>query len=253
MYSPLQPGISNAHKDDVLYEEVPSYRYSRQVHCYWELEAKYPLDADFIYEVIPDGCVDIVFECGRPDSGIVMTPGYKTELINLGKSFHYVGIRLNIGYWKYPADVIDKQVALREFAVLQSVAIPSSFKNTDAVKQMDTVVGALVEAGCINTRPLSALLQNRINELRSVEDMMRVSGYSRRQLQRVLKEETGFLPKQLLAIIRFQSTLKQHAGEWRYSDQAHENRDFKQRTGMTPKVFRERFSRALSEIFNTRR
>lgn len=252
MYSPSQPGISNAFKDGILYYEAPSLEYPKQVYCYWELKTKQSLESDFIYEVLPDGCIDIVFKSGMADSGIVMTPANKTEHINLGMSFHYVGIRLNIGYWKYASDVIDKQIKLDKFTALENATIPFSLQNSEATSQLDLVVGSLIAAGCVNENPISALLLDRAEELHSVEDMTRISGYSRRQLQRILKDETGFLPKQLLAIIRFQSVLDQQSGDWRYSDQAHINRDFKTRTGSTPKKFKEKFSRSMSEIFNIR-
>lgn len=252
MYSPVQPGIDNSFKDDVFYREALSLRYSKIVYCYWELKSERTLESDFVYEVLPDGCVDVVFESSVPDSGIVMTPASKTERINLGKTFHYVGIRLNVGYWKYASEVIDKQVKLNKYAALKHVTIPASLQASGAVKQFDDVVDFLMSVGRINENPLFATLQARADELRSVEDMIRISGYSRRQLQRILKEETGFPPKQLLAIIRFQSALHRQDSDWRYSDQAHINRDFKRRTGATPKTFRNKFSRAMSEIFNIR-
>ena len=252
MYSPVQPGISNSFKDDVTYNELPSLKHSRIVYCYWELRTNQPLDSDFIYEVLPDGCVDIVFESGKIKSGIVMTPAGKIEQINLGKSFRYVGIRLNIGYWKHSSQVINKQVPLNKFAVLECCDLSDPLINKDSVGTMDEMIDALIVVGCINKNPLSAVLQAHVNELRSVEDMIRVSGYSRRQLQRIVKEETGFSPKELLDVIRFQSALSCADDGWRYSDQAHVNRDFKRRTGVTPKGFMSKFSRSMAEIFNRR-
>ncbi|MFM9945949.1 MAG: helix-turn-helix domain-containing protein, partial [Bacteroidia bacterium] len=70
----------------------------------------------------------------------------------------------------------------------------------------------------------------------------------RRQLERKFSSIIGLSPKQLSKIIRIQSTLKMMANnqftsltsvayEGNYYDQAHFIKDFKEFTGMSPKMF----------------
>lgn len=246
-YTPVQPGISNAFKDSVSYHEYPPAAHSYQVYCYWELQTKQPLDTNFIYEALPDGCTDIIFKSGDLASGIVMAPSESVERIDLGKVFHFIGIRLRTGFWRHNEQVIDKQAPLGQFTALQDIEVPMDIKAPAARASLDAIVAKLIAVNCLREHSLTALLQIHSAELRSVEDMIHLSGYGRRQLQRIVKEETGLTPKNLLSVMRFQELVRQPTQPWRYSDQPHISRDFLKRTGLTPKGFRRKFSRSLSD------
>lgn len=245
-YTPVQPGINDMFKDSVLYQEYRPSKQLHQVYCYWELQTKQPLDNHFIYEAFPDGCTDIIFEAGDPTSGIVMAPSQSIEPIDLGKTFHFIGIRLRTGFWRHNEQVIDNQIPLSQFATLKGMTVPTHIKTSAARTALDTIVTKLIAAQCIRKNSVAALLQAHSAELRSVEDMTRLSGYSRRQLQRIIKKETGQTPIKLLSVMRFQELISRPAQPWRYSDQSHVNRDFRKRTGLTPKDFKRKFSRSLT-------
>jgi AraC-like DNA-binding protein len=74
----------------------------------------------------------------------------------------------------------------------------------------------------------------------SVEDMVKASGYSRRQIQRLTNEQVGYNPHDLLRIIRFQKVLTSMKGDG-YADQPHFIRDFKRVTDLTPGKFKARY------------
>ncbi len=82
----------------------------------------------------------------------------------------------------------------------------------------------------------------------SVMDLAGFAGYSIRQLERTFRSHTGFTPKYFSRIVRFQQAMKSydnsevkslselayHSG---YSDQAHFIREFKEFSGMKPRLY----------------
>jgi len=86
---------------------------------------------------------------------------------------------------------------------------------------------------------------------RSVNDLVRQSGYSHRQFIRLFSQAVGLPPRLYARVLRFQNALQLmqgqglhrplladvalHAG---YSDQPHFNRDFREFSGLTPEQYR---------------
>ena len=251
MYRPLQPGIDSSQWDNVLYDEQPSESQLAAVHCYWQLLTTHELKTPFYYEVLPDGCVDIVFEAGKASTGIVMTPSKRVEVIDLGTQFHYIGIRLSVGYWTRNPEVLDKQISLSEFASTDKIAVPYQLEVDGSIAMLDTVVAHLQQAGLIRTNSISSQIARSIASIRSVDDMAAISGYSARQLQRIILEETGLSPRGLLSILRFQDVVRHPHDTWRYSDESHVSRDYAAKTNKTRREFRTTFDKSLSEISKT--
>jgi AraC-like DNA-binding protein len=63
---------------------------------------------------------------------------------------------------------------------------------------------------------------------------------SPRQLQRTLKQITGFAPHDLLKVLRVQQSFRRHYLDL-YADQAHFIHAFRDATGYTPTQYRKRF------------
>lgn len=84
-------------------------------------------------------------------------------------------------------------------------------------------------------------------ELRTVTELSRRSGWSERQLQRVIRRYLGLTPKWLIQrrrLLEACDRLKHDAGtladlahELGYADQAHLTRDFRSVTGYSPAAF----------------
>ncbi|MCE7996326.1 MAG: AraC family transcriptional regulator [Roseivirga sp.] len=93
LYQPSQPTVTQTGAD-VQYKEVaPHQALQNSIYCYWELKTIAPLSSDFIYRVVADGCIDILFELDKPKNNFVT--GLSTSYIEfpLAPSFHYLGIR----------------------------------------------------------------------------------------------------------------------------------------------------------------
>jgi AraC-like DNA-binding protein len=76
------------------------------------------------------------------------------------------------------------------------------------------------------------LLEN-LDAIHNVTDMAELTHMSPRQLQRNLKQSTGFSPHDFLKVIRLQQSFKQHYLD-AYSDQSHFIHSFRKITGYTP-------------------
>ena len=100
MYDPIQDGIEKTAQSVRYAEAKPPAHLSSVVHCYWELKTQAPLEADFFLHAMPDACVNILFN--QADTRIAGVTALRTthEVLNLGRSFHYVGIQLLPGVWQ---------------------------------------------------------------------------------------------------------------------------------------------------------
>jgi AraC-like DNA-binding protein len=79
-----------------------------------------------------------------------------------------------------------------------------------------------------------------IDDIHTVADMANATAMSPRQLQRTLKETTGFSPHDLLKVLRMQQSFKQHYLDL-YADQSHYIHSFRKITGYTPAKYTDKF------------
>ena len=100
MYSPVQDGIEKTVRSVRYTEAKPPSNLSRFVHCFWELKTDNALPDDFCLHALPDACVNILFN--QADTNIAGITALRTtfEVLNLGKTFHYVGIQFLPGVWQ---------------------------------------------------------------------------------------------------------------------------------------------------------
>jgi AraC-like DNA-binding protein len=97
-----------------------------------------------------------------------------------------------------------------------------------------------VSHGYVRANPLTARILSRVDDLRSVADMAALADLSPRQLQRKLKEVTGFAPHDFLKVLRVQQSFRKHYLDL-YADQAHFTNAFRHAIGYTPAQYRKRF------------
>lgn len=222
------------------------------VYCVWELRTVNPLPQDFTYLVLPDGCIDVVFDISASpefNGALIMTPPVTAERLVLGRSFAYVGIRFMPGAFKI--DVSQIVGAQRVVNGLQGVDFSQARLRLATAQivpsQLFAIAKQLMQADIAARSVLVHSILNR--SFASVADMVAASGYSRRQLQRILLQSTGYTPHDLLKIVRFQRALQSgKAAGLEYADQSHFIRECKAITGMTPGELRTTYH--LSEISN---
>jgi hypothetical protein len=100
MYSPVQDGIATTARLVRYAEVAPPKQLAGLVHCFWELRTLAVLSEDFRYHALPDACVNLLLNQTDTDiAGITAIHGASTAL-NLGTSFHYVGVQLLPGVWQ---------------------------------------------------------------------------------------------------------------------------------------------------------
>lgn len=238
---------------ETSYREVrPPARLGRDLVCSW-VGGIGPEGPPTIDRVLPDGCVDVVwngerlFVAGpdktavplerRPGSTIVgvrLKPGRAPGLLRTAAS-ELTGLRVDlIEFWGREADEI--AVRLEETASAEAARRLLEWRVAVRVAEAgaaDAAIAALVSKLAVKARPGVADLAHRL-------------GLSRRQLQRRSLVALGYGPKTFARIMRFQrfvglgrrypeaelATLARAAG---YADQAHLGRECRELAGLTPR------------------
>lgn len=244
MYTPVQDGIAKSAHAVSYTEAAPPEHLAGVVHCFWELRTRATLPEDFHYHALPDACVNVLLD--QVDTRIAGITALHTTstVLNLGRSFHYVGIQLFPGVWQgNRAEVVDSYVGTPYEGSLPLVAISEQLAGLP-FEQMAPVLAELVQwflaHGQVVPNPVTARILRRLDQIGSVADMAALAGLSTRQLQRTLKQSTGFSPHDLLKVLRVQQSFRTHYLEL-YADQSHFIHSFRNATGYTPCRYRDRF------------
>lgn len=245
MYTPARDGIEKAVKDSIHYAEVsPPPDLAKLVDCFWELKTNAPLADDFYLHAIPDACVDIMFNELNTNIAGVTALRTRYETLNLGKSFHYVGIQFLPGVWRGGRDdIANEYVGSAYTGTLPLIATNKKMAAYDfAGKQrvMAALVQEFIRRRVVAPNNTTAAILSNLSEIHSVADMARAANLSTRQLQRAIRQATGFSPHDFLKILRLQLAFK-HDYQTLYTDQSHFIRSFRTATGYTPAQFFSKF------------
>jgi AraC-like DNA-binding protein len=214
------------------------------VVCLWRRTAAEELRPAM---VLPDGCVDLIWESGRgaflagPDTGpmpAAMTTGGTLVGVRLrpGAGGPLLGLPLD--------EVRDRRVDLADLRPAAARRLPGVLSPAEALHRLVTLTGGLA----VESPPDPALLASvrllhdprvRVNE---VGDLV---GLGDRQLRRRFTPAVGYGPKTLHRVLRFRRFLRLLAapapgglGELAlragYADQAHLSRETVQLAGLPP-------------------
>ena len=105
---------------------------------------------------------------------------------------------------------------------------------------MAMLVRELMRRRIVAKNDITAAILSSLNEIHSVTDMARATNLSTRQLQRIIRQVTGFSPHDFLKILRLQLAFKQDY-QALYADQSHFIRSFRTITGYTPAQYFSKF------------
>lgn len=244
MYDPIQDGVEKTVRT-VCYTVVkpPGYL-SGAVHCYWEIKTESPLLEDFHLHAMPDACVNILFNQAETDIVGVTALRMRHEVLHLGKAFHYVGIELLPGVWRgNPQEITDRFVGTPYRGKLPLVAASQKLAARDFLAKqevMSELVQWFINAKLVVENPVTEKILAKLDDIRTVADMAAVAYLSQRQLQRTLKQTTGFSPHDLLKVLRVQQSFKHHYLNL-YADQSHYIHSFRKVTGYTPTKYLNKF------------
>ena len=244
MYCPNPDGFS-VRGTSVRYSELlPPDDLSDVVHCFWELRTVASLPEDFQYHALPDACVNLLFNLLDTDIAGVTALHTQATTLNLGRSFHYVGVQLYPGVWRGDrGELVNRYVGTAYQGSLPLVQVSRRLVGL-AFKEMS---GPLAEHvrwcmahGYVVANAITARILSRLDSIRSVSDMATLVGVSPRQLQRTLRRLAGFAPHDLLKVLRLQQSFRRHYLDL-FADQAHFTHAFRQAVGYTPAQYRRRF------------
>lgn len=244
MYDPVKDGIEKT-VQSVRYTEAKPPRYlSEFVHSFWELKTDAMLPDDFHLHVLPDACVNILFNLRDTKIAAVTALQTTHEVLNLGKSFHYVGIQFLPGAWQGNRDeIFDGFVDTPYSGNLPLVETSNKLAGLDFPAQqllLSDLVQLLIDQKLVVANAITAKILTNIDDIRTVTDMAAITDMSPRQLQRTLKQTTGFSPHDLLKVLRLQHSFKRDYLV-SYTDQSHFIHSFRKITGYTPGTYDKKF------------
>jgi len=244
-------------------EHRPHPGLARYVACYWSFRCRATPPADE-EAIVPDACMDFLFDLAAPGQGEVEVVGTMTRPIAVSRErgMDLLGVRFRPGaigaFMRVPAhELTDGLVGL------EAVWGPDARELYDRLRaEPGTAERVAILDGALSARlgageppdPIAlaaaGLVESSEGRIR-VEDLARKAGLGRRQLERRFLAAVGIAPKVACRVVRFQAALHRlHASdepslarvaiEAGYHDQAHLTRDFTALAGMPPGEYRAR-------------
>jgi AraC-like DNA-binding protein len=235
--------------------------------CFSTSNAAVQSYAPIPYRVLPDGCMDLIFQCERSQKGEINNPQltiYGTTdrfaLFHIQPATEVVGIRFHPGragqFFNLNAiEVFQQEVKAQDCSALFGKIFDqlcTCSSTAQALETLQTSLLALQRVHSEDVMPLSTCEALRL--IASSKGQMSVSqiaatiGVSERTVRRGVTTAVGLSPKVLARILRFQNTMTHLrspkpsdlcsiALECGYADQAHMIREFQQLAGLAPTAF----------------
>jgi AraC-like DNA-binding protein len=235
-------------------EFLPSPRFRAHIECFWCHESSAAIPA---FRVLPDGCVDILFQREGNGSGALNVVGTMTRahVFELPARQVALGVRfkpamaarfLRVG----GAEILDRTIALGDLwssiRTRQLAELIADSKTAEGrAAQIETALG---EAPALDApeRAIAQLVESR--GIVNLDDLADAARLSPRQFRRICLERTGISAKRLARILRFRNAVARatpsRRGDWAevalecgYYDQAHLINEFREFSGVAPGNF----------------
>jgi AraC-like DNA-binding protein len=244
MYDPKGNGKDRKIDTVEFFEAKPPGHLRGIVHRFLELRTLGPLAEDYRFHALPDACIYIVLDqIDRKVAGITRLRASSQEL-NLGRSFHFINIRFLPGVWQGDRQKISFALIKDAYSGdLPLIELNRKLIGQDfAAKQitLSQFVESLVQSKLVLANPVTLKIFEHMDNIHSVADMAAATDLSPRQLQRVLKQTTGFAPHDFLKVLRLQQSLNGEPS-LSYADQSHFIHSFRKATGYTPGQYSRKF------------
>ncbi len=261
-YRPIQPWVQ-ASANAVTYREMPPAAPLQPfIYCYWELKTREILSEPFVYNIVADGCIDIIFETSRPEASFIMGFFETHKQESVGTEFHYAGIRFLPGMFTHlhriaAVELSDRCEDLMLVAPEVAKFISNNFSAFQSLEHLKQCLDAyfLNHLGRIELKTDHRFWE-ALHLILTKSGVLLIEGdidaaVSQRQLRRLFDYYVGASPKAFSKVVRFQSFLNAQPSTQRlkkhnlyfdfgYSDQSHFIREFKAFYGVTPaKAFAE--------------
>lgn len=209
---------------------------------------------------IPDGCIDILFDCNesRPGAKICGT-SIKAKPVSFQPGHRYFGVRFAPGVVPNFLDVSAKEVVGQELDLLDAAPMTQDIfeqivDQPEFARQADLFSrfyrGKSPRAASGATACALQAIRERNGNIR-IRDLEELTGCTTRTLQRQFHSDIGISPKAFCRIIRCQSAVydinhrkqlafSDLACDLGFSDQSHFLREFKQLVSTTPVDYQRR-------------
>ena len=257
-YRPIQPTVDSKGEKTIYLEHVPKVGLETYIYCYWQLKTLEPLSSPFMYRVVSDGCIDVLWETSKPQD--IYINGFSKKYIEfpLSNHFNYCGIRFLPTAFPSLFNVPAHELT-DEFLHLKDVEL-RLYK--DIVNEVSGEIDLGKIASSLDSFFLNELSRleptfdprvfNALHEILKSQGTLNLSndldvGLSARQLRRLFDFYIGESPKTFSKIVRFQNILMSKPSlqslkknklfyDLGYFDQAHFIKDFKYMYGLTPTI-----------------
>jgi len=209
---------------------------------------------------IPDGCVDIIFDCNskQPQALVFGTP-MKAIDTQFQAKHRYFGVRFSSGVIPNFLDISAQDLIEKSFDFLDVVPqanylVEEIIQETNFNSQVAAFKQFFSDKSLRKSSSLTAIVMRRIFDTNGnirIRELEALTGYTSRTLQRQFRADIGMSPKAYSRIIRCQSAVYQinqmdhvnfsdMAFELGFSDQSHFFREFKKLVNATPLDYQNR-------------
>jgi AraC-like DNA-binding protein len=242
------------------HESPPAPCLAAAVECVWTSAAGATLQKRAPHRVLPDGCMDLLFDFTALGNGRASVIGAMTRplVFETDGPVDLLGVRFRPGYITgfvglNALELTDDAVDLHEFwgplafEIWERLAAAAPADRTRIVQEvLYSRIDGRIECDpfvryCVTGLDASA------GALR-IEDIGRQSGMSVRQLERKFARHLGVSPKLFARIVKFRGVLRAAsaarrpdwaniAADFGFADQAHLIREFKSFSGLTPVAY----------------
>ncbi|ERK11709.1 Transcriptional regulator, AraC family [Pantoea sp. AS-PWVM4] len=211
---------------------------------------------------IPDGCVDIVFDCDALNpKGRVCGTTLEARGADMLHNHHYFGVRFAPGVIPDFLDVMAEEIPDHEFSFLdvvpdarlafEQIVQSHSFSQQISLFNAHFTPRLVRKASSVTAFIIHAMRQQKGNI--RVDQLEALTGYTCRTIQRQFRQDTGLSPKAFSRILRCQSALTSIHAQGNisfsdlafnlgFSDQSHFLREFKKFVSTTPCDYQRRIA-----------
>ncbi|MGG1658137.1 DUF6597 domain-containing transcriptional factor [Brevibacillus sp. NRS-1366] len=264
LYRPVQPPALQYEPMPVHYryrEYLPCKSLQNYIACYWTVDS-WEVGTNHWNRVIPDGCVDIIFDLRAPSfSKGAFVSGLMRSFQIMPVTGHQslLGIRFFSEtahhFLRYPVSgVTGERLFLEELWGMEASWIVEYLMEAteiaDKIAMMEDVLKQRLSASQSRSDRLLVTSIRYMYEYRgnmSISSLAEKVNYSERNLRRTFQNELGVSPKELIRIIQFQSLLQEltrgtHVSfmdlalQYGYYDQSHVIKSFQTLYGVAPSL-----------------
>ncbi|WP_320041520.1 helix-turn-helix transcriptional regulator [uncultured Desulfobacter sp.] len=238
-------------------EYHPPSDLKQYLYCYWSYQTELQKDSVKNKAIIPDGCIDIIFDLNIPTQSQCFIVGAMTKPIKSNKN-NLFGVRLKPGmassFQKMPINILtDQLVDISKINGRKTSIIAEKLVNaTDYQKQTRIISNVLKRV--FPSKPIIEeetqtaidIIQNSGGTI-NIHQVAEKVAWSRQHLSRKFIQHTGLTPKFFASVVRVRNFIQKYktgssgfaeiAQECGYYDQSHMISEFKCMTGMTPQAY----------------